>query len=176
MQLDFNELRELLATLNQTDITELTLKSGEFELKVRKGGGGEAAGATVVAPAPTVGVDFGSLVATPPAVPQSSPATDERQSATAGGASGISPPAMETKYETISSPMVGTFYRAVSPGEPPFVEVGDRISSGQAVCIIEAFKVMNEVEAEISGEIIEILVENGESVEFDQPLMRVKPS
>ncbi len=189
MQLDFNELRELLATLNQTDITELTLKSGEFELKVRKGGGGDTTGVSVVTSTPGTGVEIGQLAVPPPAVPlTTAPAVDagivERQSGAvsgspgnaSGGAAGISPPAIEAKYETISSPMVGTFYRAVSPGEPPFVEVGDRISSNQTVCIIEAFKVMNEVEAEISGEVVEILVENGESVEFDQPLIRVKPS
>ena len=76
----------------------------------------------------------------------------------------------------ILSPMVGTFYRAPAPGEPPFVSVGDRISSGQTVCIIEAMKLMNELEAEVSGEVVEILVENGQPVEFDQPLMRVRPA
>jgi acetyl-CoA carboxylase biotin carboxyl carrier protein len=72
--------------------------------------------------------------------------------------------------------MVGTFYRAPAPDEPPFVAVGDRVQTGQTVCIIEAMKLMNELEAEISGEIIEILVENGQPVEFNQPLMRVLPN
>jgi len=72
--------------------------------------------------------------------------------------------------------MVGTFYRAPAPEEPPFVSVGDRVKTGQTVCIIEAMKLMNELEAEISGEIVEILVENGKPVEFNQPLMRIIPS
>ncbi len=72
--------------------------------------------------------------------------------------------------------MVGTFYRAPGPDESPFVSVGDRIQSGQTVCIIEAMKLMNELEAEITGEVVEILVENAEPVEFGQPLMRVKTS
>jgi acetyl-CoA carboxylase biotin carboxyl carrier protein len=72
--------------------------------------------------------------------------------------------------------MVGTFYRAPAPGEPPFVQPGDRITSGQTVCIIEAMKLMNELEAEVSGEVVEVLVENAQPVEFDQVLMRVRPA
>lgn len=71
--------------------------------------------------------------------------------------------------------MVGTFYRAPAPGEPAFVEIGNRISAGQTICILEAMKLMNELEAELSGEIVEILVDNGTPVEFGQVLMRVKP-
>jgi acetyl-CoA carboxylase biotin carboxyl carrier protein len=72
--------------------------------------------------------------------------------------------------------MVGTFYRAPSPEDPPFVEIGSRISAGQAVCILEAMKLMNELETELSGEVVEILVENGTPVEFGQVLMRIKPA
>jgi len=75
----------------------------------------------------------------------------------------------------VTAPMVGTFYRAPGPGESPFVEVGSRISVGQAVCILEAMKLMNELESEVSGEVVEILVDNGTPVEFGQVLMRVKP-
>jgi acetyl-CoA carboxylase biotin carboxyl carrier protein len=71
--------------------------------------------------------------------------------------------------------MVGTFYRAPAPGDPPFVEIGNRIKAGQTVCILEAMKLMNELEAEVSGELVEILVENGTPVEFGQVLMRIKP-
>jgi acetyl-CoA carboxylase biotin carboxyl carrier protein len=71
--------------------------------------------------------------------------------------------------------MVGTFYRAPAPGEPPFVEIGIRINAGQPVCVLEAMKLMNELEAEVSGEVVEILVENGTPVEFGQVLMRIKP-
>jgi acetyl-CoA carboxylase biotin carboxyl carrier protein len=71
--------------------------------------------------------------------------------------------------------MVGTFYRAPGPEEPPFIEVGDIAQRGQTICIIEAMKLMNELEAELSGEVMEILVENGKPIEFGQPLMRIKP-
>ncbi|MFM7549790.1 MAG: acetyl-CoA carboxylase biotin carboxyl carrier protein, partial [Cyanobacteriota bacterium] len=75
----------------------------------------------------------------------------------------------------VTAPMVATFYRSPAPGEAPFVEVGSRISTGQTVCILEAMKLMNELETEVSGEVVEILVENGTPVEFGQVLMRVKP-
>ena len=89
------------------------------------------------------------------------------------------PPAVAStrgEFVEITAPMVGTFYRAPAPGEPPFVEVGSRIGQGQTVCILEAMKLMNELESEVSGEVIEILVENGTPVEFGEVLMRVKPS
>jgi acetyl-CoA carboxylase biotin carboxyl carrier protein len=79
------------------------------------------------------------------------------------------------KFVEVLSPVVGTFYRSPGPDEAPFVEIGDRISSGQTVCIIEAMKVMNEIEAEVSGQVMEILIQNGEPVEYNQPLMRVNP-
>jgi acetyl-CoA carboxylase biotin carboxyl carrier protein len=72
--------------------------------------------------------------------------------------------------------MVGTFYRSPSPGDPPFVEVGSRITAGQPICILEAMKLMNELEAELAGEVVEILLENGTPVEFGQVLMRIKPA
>ena len=86
----------------------------------------------------------------------------------------VAPPG-RSDLTDITSPMVGTFYRAPGPEEPPFVEIGSRINVGQAVCILEAMKLMNELESEVSGEVIEILVENGTPVEFGQVLMRLKP-
>jgi acetyl-CoA carboxylase biotin carboxyl carrier protein len=79
------------------------------------------------------------------------------------------------KLVEVPSPMVGTFYRSPAPGEAAFVEVGDRVKAGQSVCIIEAMKLMNEIEAEVSGQVMEILVQNGEPVEYGQPLMRINP-
>jgi acetyl-CoA carboxylase biotin carboxyl carrier protein len=179
VQLDFNELRELLAAIGQTDISELTLKSGDLELTVRKAPSvsdlmspaiaprpaeeGSVASQWVINPLPVAPTTGGAGIAASVGETPTPPAS-------------VSPPANEPKYDVIASPMVGTFYRAVAPGEPSFVEVGDRIRNGQTVCIIEAFKVMNELEAEVSGEVMEILVENGQAVEFGQPLMRVKPA
>ncbi len=81
----------------------------------------------------------------------------------------------EKKYHVIKSPLVGTFYRAPSPGAPPFVEEGDIVSKGQVVCIIEALKVMNEIESDVDGRVVKILVENGQPVEYGQELMYIEP-
>ncbi|MGC9505308.1 acetyl-CoA carboxylase biotin carboxyl carrier protein [Baaleninema sp.] len=172
MQLDFNQLRELLADLDQTDIAELTLKSSDLELTVRK----NRAGLTEA----TSSIDLSTLAAAAaaagnqvPAAPVSAPTPSQPE---ASEGTSPPPPSSEPKWVEIVSPMVGTFYRAPAPDEPPFVEVGDRITTGRTVCIIEAMKLMNEVESEVAGEVVEILVENGEPVEYDQPLMRILPA
>lgn len=183
MQLDLNQLRELLAVFDQTDISELTLKSGDFELTVRKGthllergtplfepppAGGSPAWAT---PAPQ------ALGSVPPGTVPDSGASGSSGNAGASAATPapVAPPPSDKKWIDVISPMVGTFYRAPAPDEAPFVEVGDRIRVGQTVCIIEAMKLMNEIEAEVSGQVIEIAGQNGEPVEYGQVLMRINP-
>lgn len=153
MEFDLNQLRELLAILNQTDIDELSLKSNDFELTIHKANQGTA---TVSSTSQPMVIDGAALEA---AIPDSSP-----------------PSAPDKKWVDVISPMVGTFYRSPAPDEPPFVEVGDATRRGQTICIIEAMKLMNELEAEVNGEIVEILVENGEPIEFGQTLMRINPS
>jgi acetyl-CoA carboxylase biotin carboxyl carrier protein len=160
--MDFNQLQELLAAIAATDIAELTLKSANFELTVRKG--------IPLAP-------LGELVATPTPVTPISPANATTvtgvSAATATPTTPPSPPPAEKNWVEVKSPMVGTFYRAPAPDEPPFVQVGDRVRLGQTVCIIEAMKLMNEIEAELSGEVMEVLAENGQPVEYGQTLMRI---
>ncbi len=145
--MDFNleQLRELLKILNETDITELTLESGDLKLSVRK------SESTIVSP-PVVAPPPPVTVATSP----EPPVADHR------------------KLVDIVSPMVGTFYRSPAPDEPPFVEVGEMVKRGQVVCIIEAMKLMNEIEAETAGRIAEILVENAQPIEYGQVLMRIE--
>ncbi|MEO0869371.1 MAG: acetyl-CoA carboxylase biotin carboxyl carrier protein [Cyanobacteria bacterium J06642_11] len=168
MDLDFSELRQLVAALDQTDIAELTLKNPQFELTLRKATApSQAVVVASEASVPTAAIS--SLTTPPPAAPAPAappPATAEP----------AAPPAVASDLTEITSPMVGTFYRSPAPDEAPFVDTGDRIKVGQTVCIIEAMKLMNELEAEISGEIVEILVQNAEPVEFGQPLMRVRQS
>lgn len=166
MALDFNEIRQLLATIAQTDISEVNLKSENFELTVRRG--------------VHVAHQMPSEVVTVSPAPVSLNATDASLAAenrgTADSVNGDrSSNAKDSKLVEVYSPMVGTFYRAPAPGEAPFVEVGDRIRKGDTVCIIEAMKLMNEIEAEISGQVMEILVENGSPVEYGQALMRINP-
>ena len=160
--LDFNELRQLLITISQTDITDFALKSDDFELTIRK-----SAGVIPVA-APTEGLKA--------AFPVNTQELGERRPEPVMVAQepGTSP--LEQKSVEVISPMVGTFYRASAPGEAAFVEVGDRIRLGQTVCIIEAMKLMNEIETEVSGQVMQILVQDGEPIEYGQPLMRINPN
>lgn len=166
MPLDFNQLRELLSDLNQTDISELTLKDGDFELTVRRGTQSDTPIYTIAPSAPAGMVAVPPITVAPPLTPTDAVANSAQ----------TAPPKNDRRLSEVISPMVGTFYRAPAPDEPPFVEVGDRIQVGQTVCIIEAMKLMNELESEISGEIVEILVQNGEPVEYGQTLMRVNPT
>jgi acetyl-CoA carboxylase biotin carboxyl carrier protein len=159
MQLDHDQLRQLLALLGDSDIQELKLEGDDFRLEVRR---------NLPAPAP--------LAVLPPplpaAVPQPAPVP-----AAAPAAPSPPPPAAaaaRSDLQTITAPMVGTFYRSPAPGEPAFVDVGSRVAVGQPVCILEAMKLMNELETEFSGEVVEILVENGTPVEFGQALMRIR--
>ena len=171
MSLDFNEIRQLLATIANTDIAELTLKSDEFEITVRKAvsfQNQEQSTSSMSAP--------GMIVSGLPAVSPTDTGNGlDADKVTNGSHQSSTASSTSSKLVDIPSPMVGTFYRAPAPEEAPFVAVGDRVRSDQTVCIIEAMKLMNEIEAEVSGQVMEILVENAEPVEYGQPLMRINP-
>ena len=156
MQLDHEQLHRLLEALGESDIQDFRLEGDDFRLEIRRNLPAQAVMAPMVqAPvAATAPVGAAPEPASPP------PATT----------------ATRSDLLEVTAPMVGTFYRAPAPGESPFVEVGTRISTGQPVCILEAMKLMNELESEVSGEVVEILVDNGTPVEFGQVLMRVKPA
>jgi len=157
MQLDHQQLRELISLLGDSDIQELKLEGDDFRLELRRNL--PAAQAPVVmqaAPAIAAPAAAAPVAAAPSVAPPAAPA-------------------VRGDLVEITAPMVATFYRSPAPGEPSFVELGARISVGQTVCILEAMKLMNELESEVSGEVVEILVENGTPVEFGQVLMRVKP-
>jgi len=158
MQLDHEQLHRLLEALGESDIQEFRLEGDDFRLEIRRNLPAQAVmapvmPAAVAAAAPQAPVTPAEPVAAPPA------STSTR-----------------SDLLEVTAPMVGTFYRAPAPGEPAFVEVGSRINVGQTVCILEAMKLMNELESEVGGEVVEILVDNGTPVEFGQVLMRVKPA
>ena len=156
MSVNFSELRDLLLAVNETDISELTIEDDGFKMTMRRGALPVMVVGSPVAPS--------SMATYETAVPTMG---------TMGGPSTSLPPVDQKIFE-IKSPIVGTFYRGPSPDDAPFVEIGDRIKAGQGICIVEAMKVMNEIESEVSGEVIEILVDNFQPVEFDQVLMRVR--
>ena len=159
MQLNHDQLQHLLALLGESDIQELKLEGDDFRLEVRR---------NLPSAAPTT-VFQGS--AAPAQVLQAAAPLPVAPSAPPPSAAASRGDLLE-----VTAPMVATFYRAAAPGEAPFVEVGARIKVGQTVCILEAMKLMNELESEVGGEVVEILVENGTPVEFGQVLMRVRPA
>lgn len=164
--MNFKELCELVTAIDQSDIAELTLKNDEFELTLRKA----AALRSEIVPSAA------SNSVTTASIEPATPALSSAVASTPAEPTTPSTPSIDASLVEITSPMVGTFYRSPAPDESAFVEVGDRIQSGQTVCIIEAMKLMNELEAEVSGEVVAILVDNAEPIEFGQPLMRVKPA
>lgn len=151
--MDFKDLEALIAIFEKSGLTEIEIEEDGRRMRLQKGG---------LAPPP---------MTTQITMPQA------QHSATADSVPGAGDgPALDDGLITIDSPMVGTFYRAPAPGEAPFVKEGDSVSSGDTVCIVEAMKLMNEVSAKSSGTIEKILVENGEPVEFGQPLFAVRPA
>jgi len=159
-----SEIKELIKLVDQTSVHELEIENDGERLLIRKPGKTEVVNMQT-APVPTYSQAYTAI---PQQVqPQAVPAADAEPAPLAS--------AKADNLHRIVSPMVGTFYQAASPDAPPFVKAGDRINEKTVVCILEAMKLMNELEAEVRGEIVEVLVENGQLIEFGQPLFLVKP-
>ncbi|MNW36813.1 Biotin carboxyl carrier protein of acetyl-CoA carboxylase [compost metagenome] len=156
---NLNEIKELIKLVDETSVQELEIENEGTRLSIRKPGRSEVV--TVQAP--------------PAALPYVQTAAPVQQAPAQVG--GVPTPVVESNenLHKIVSPMVGTFYRSASPEAAPYVSAGDKVNEKTTVCIIEAMKLMNELEAEVKGEIVEILVENGQLVEYGQPLFLVKP-
>ena len=150
--MDIRKVKKLIELLEASDVAEIEIKEGEEAVRISR--------ASTVAPA---------QVAAPVAV--AAPAPAPAAEIAPGNDNKAGTPAVKGKL--INSPMVGTFYRAPSPSSPPFVEVGTHVKAGDVVCIVEAMKMMNQIEADHSGVVEAILVEDGEPVEFDQPLISI---
>jgi len=153
--MDIRKIKKLIELLDESGVAEIEIHEGEESVRIsRYSQNAPAQPAVMPAPAPTP--------ATPPATTASSAGEDKPEE----------PPAI--KGHTIDSPMVGTFYRAPSPGAKPFVEVGQRVNVGDTLCIIEAMKILNQIEADRAGVIVDILVENGQPVEYGEPLFVIE--
>jgi len=166
MKLDHEDLNRLIEKISTSDIQEFSLEGEDFKLDIKRNLFDQTQFTKNLVSNNSVdkqtianqkSINDNVLKVNEPVTPQVAPP----------GSSGLT---------EITSPMVGTFYRAAAPGEEPFVEVGNNIQVGQTICILEAMKLMNEIESEFNAEIVEILVENGTPVEFGQVLMRVKQS
>lgn len=153
--MDLRKLKTLIDLVSESNVSELEITEAEGKVRIVKGGG--AVVYAPAAPAAPVAPPVAAAVAVPAAVVAEAPA-----------------PAPEPVGHTVKSPMVGTFYRAASPGAKPFVEVGSQVKEGETICIIEAMKILNEIESDKTGTITRILGENGQAVEYGQPLFIIE--
>lgn len=161
MKIDLDQIRDLLSVVGQTDITELTIESGDQKITIKKS-------ATNSAPA-TFEVPTAAHFAPPAVQPKALPHPELDAAPKKPEVEDMS------GLVEVTSPMVGTFYRAPTPTSSSFVEVGDRITTGQTICIIEAMKLMNDLPAEVSGKIVKVCADNGTTVEYGQALFLVDP-
>jgi acetyl-CoA carboxylase biotin carboxyl carrier protein len=160
--MDFKQIQELIKMVNKSNIGELTVEQKDFRITIKQKE--EQVTHVVAAPAP---MQLQATSQAPAAAAQLQPAAEKTKSPAETAAE---------NYVTIKSPMIGTFYRRSGPDTPAFVEVGDEVSNGKIVCIIEAMKLFNEIESEVAGKIVKVLVEDASPVEYDQPLFLVEPA
>lgn len=159
--MDFKQIQELIKMINKSNIGEVTIEQKDFKVTIKQK---EDQVTQIVQAAPAAAPVYSAPPAAVPAA-TTAPAADKPKAAEAAPSNLI----------TIKSPMIGTFYRKASPDKPNFIEVGDEVSTGKVVCIIEAMKLFNEIESEVSGKIVKVLVEDASPVEYDQPLFLVQP-
>jgi acetyl-CoA carboxylase biotin carboxyl carrier protein len=168
--MDINEIQALIKFVAKSGVSEVELESKGFKLVIKTGNSSPRIEQVVVpAAAPvTMPVAAAPIAAAPTATtpPLAAPAAEKPSAA---------PVTDESKLITIKAPMIGTFYRSPGPDKPPFVNVGDEIKPGKTLCIIEAMKLFNEIESEVSGRIVKVLVDDAKPVEYDQPLFLVEP-
>ena len=175
--MNMTEIQDLIKFVSKSGVTEVEIEEKEFKItikaepKTRRGRGANLEPQQVIQQVP---VAMPQMQVPMAAAPAAAPAPAPAPAAPAAEA----PVAAEdnSKYIEVRSPMIGTFYRSPSPDKPSFVEVGDTVKAGDPVCIIEAMKLFNEIESEVSGKIVKILVDDSSPVEYDQPLMLVDPS
>jgi acetyl-CoA carboxylase biotin carboxyl carrier protein len=155
--MDFAEIKQILAMMREHELSEFELERQGFKIRIKKEGGQLAmAPPQMVAAAPATAASPSPLQANP--APPAPPEDD----------------AVEVEFAIVKSPIVGTFYRASEPGARPFAEVGDVVKQGQVLCIIEAMKLMNEIDSEYDGEVVKVFVENGQPVQFGERLFAIK--
>ena len=172
--MDFEEINQILAMMREHELSEFELEHQGFKIRIKKEAGHlVVAPPQVVAAVPPQPAASPAAEATPP--PPPTPGAASQPMAMAAPAAAPAPAAEpEAKGHTLKSPMVGTFYRAPEPGARPLAEVGDTVKRGQVLCIIEAMKLMNEIDSEYDGEVVKVYVENGQPVQFGERLFAIK--
>lgn len=174
MSMNLSEIQDLIKFVSKSGVEEVEIEKKDFKITIKSSGKkkkGSEEPQVIVQQAPVAMPQ----VAMPAAVPAAAPVAPAAAPAPAAPAA-EAPAADDSKYVTVKSPMIGTFYRSAGPGKDPFINVGDSIEPGKVTCIVEAMKLFNEIESEISGKIVKVLVDDATPVEYDQPLFLVDPS
>lgn len=165
--MDIKEIQSLIKFVAKSGASEVKLETPELKITIRTGATSSGPETTIVQQIPVTSAPVPAAAPPPPAAPEAPapaaevPASEETD---------------DSKYITIKSPIIGTFYRKPSPDKPSFVEVGTSIAPGDVLCVIEAMKLFNDIESEVSGKVVKVLVEDASPVEFDQPLFLIDPS
>ncbi len=165
--MNLSQIQELIKFVAKSGVSEVEIEQKDFKITIKTPAGKKEVQVIAAAPPPAYPVPSAPMVAAP--APAPAPAA----------APAPAPPAPakeESRYVTIKAPMIGTFYRAPGPGKPVFVNVGDSIEKGKPICIIEAMTLFNEIESDVSGKIVKVLVDDAKPVEYDQPLFLVDPA
>ena len=160
--MNLSQIQDLIKFVAKSGVSEVEIEQKDFKITIKTPAGRKEAPVQVIAQ-PLPAAQPVALPAAPTPAPAAAPAAAPA-------------PAADSKYITIKAPMIGTFYRAAGPGKPVFVNVGDEVKPGKTICIIEAMKLFNEIESEVSGKIVKVLVDDAKPVEYDQPLFLVDPS
>jgi len=167
-----NEIQNLLDFISKSGLDEVNIETSEIKLKVKKNVSAKTRQTIIQAPQAAMPPDSTALVAPAPAYYQPEP----QEKPKAASSSDSKKAEEESNHVTIKSPMIGTFYRSSNPDANPFIKVGDKVTAGQTVCIIEAMKLFNEIESEHSGTVVKVLADDASPVEYDQPLFLIDPS
>ena len=164
--MDIKEIQSLIRFVAKSGASEVKLETDDLKITIRTGATGGSPETTIVQQIPMA----------QPIAPAAMPAAAPSETPAAATETPAAEAEEDSKYIAIKSPIIGTFYRKPSPDKPAFVEVGDTIAKGDVLCVIEAMKLFNDIESEVSGKIVKVLVEDSSPVEFDQPLFLVDPS
>lgn len=159
MSMDIKQIQDLIKFVSKSGVNEVSIEEKDFKITIKTNQEPTYVTATVPAAAPAVAAPQAAAAPSPVAAAPAAPAADD-----------------SSKYITVKSPIIGTFYRSPGPDKAVFVNVGDEIAPGKVLCIVEAMKLFNEIESEVSGKIVKILVNDAQPVEYDQPLFLVDPS
>lgn len=160
------EIQELIDFISKSGLDEVNIETEQFKIKVRKN---SEVKQQIITPA-------AASIPVTPAPAAAAPAVKEENGSSAPPAEAAATESAGNGYIEVKSPMIGTFYRSTNPDSDPFVSVGDKIAVGQTVCIVEAMKLFNEIESEVAGTVIKVLVDNSSPVEYDQPLFLIDPA